>query len=495
LKPNKVKKPRLGIKWTLFLSFIIFSAAMLLLLWLFQIVFLDSFYRGIKTTSIKNVADTLDRNIDNSQLSTLVSNLAENHEICIRIIDQNGQVIGDADVLPGCIIHRMPMPELFRFFTLARQNGGSYLELFSRDAFPGGRINSDNFVGKVPLPINRDTNDVLVYAKTTKLQDGTEAVILLNAVLTPVSSTVDTLRIQLLYVTAILVGLSLILAVLLSRRVSRPIVKINAGSKELAAGKYDVSFKPEGYKEAAELADTLNHAAHELNKVEQLRRELIANVSHDLRTPLTMISGYAEVMRDLPGENNPENVQVIIDEAHRLTGLVNDLLDLSKLQAGSQKLNPTSFNLTESIRSILKRYSRLIDQEGFHMTFEADQDVIVTADKLRIDQVLYNLINNAINYTGEDKKITVRQTLVQNEVLIEVIDSGDGIPADHLPHIWDRYYMAEKAHRRAAVGTGLGLSIVKGALELHHAPYGADSKPDQGSVFWFRLPVASQPGN
>jgi len=268
----------------------------------------------------------------------------------------------------------------------------------------------------------------MVYGQLVALQDGSRQFILLNAILNPVSSTVDTLRSQLLIITGLLVFLSLGLALILSRRVARPIVRINERSKELAKGNYEVSFSASGYKEIAELADTLNHAARELNKVETLRRELIANVSHDLRTPLTMISGYAEVMRDLPGENNPENIQVIIDEARRLTGLVNDLLDLSRLQAGSQNLNKSTYSLTASIRTIISRYGKLIDQEGYDLSFEAAEDARVHADELRIDQVLYNLINNAISYTGDDRKVTVRQTVAGGRVRIEIIDSGDGVP-------------------------------------------------------------------
>lgn len=141
-----------------------------------------------------------------------------------------------------------------------------------------------------------------------------------------------------------------------------------------------------------ELAATLNYAAAELSKVEDLRRELIANVSHDLRTPLTMISGYAEVMRDIPGENTPENVQIVIDEANRLTGIVNDLLDLSKLQAGALTLTVSEFNLTEDIRNTLHRYDKLAD---FSFPFTYDRTVYVCADQLKISQVLYNLVNNA----------------------------------------------------------------------------------------------------
>lgn len=228
----------------------------------------------------------------------------------------------------------------------------------------------------------------------------------------------------------------------------------------------------------------MNYAATELSKTEALRRDLIANVSHDLRTPLTMITGYSEVIRDLPGENTPENIQIIIDEATRLTTLVNDMLDISKLQSGTQPFNRTNFNLTESIRTILQRYSKLTD---YDITFSADQDVMVNADELKISQVVYNLVNNAITYTGNDKVVAIRQLMNGSKVRIEVRDTGEGIPQDKLNDIWDRYYKVDKAHKRAQIGTGLGLSIVKTILDMHGGAYGVQSRENCGSVFWFEL--------
>lgn len=485
----KLKNRRLGIKWNLFLSFVLFSAVLLVLLWLFQIVFLDDFYKSIKTATIKSTAQTIAGNIENEDLQTLLDRLAQSNDVSIRIVDESGMQIFKADNVKENPINNLSPGQIEDYLNRAKAADGSVLVEIDLSKFKNDQYKPGSFTGPVP---GRDEGmgSSIVYGQSVTLSDGTRQFILLNTFLTPVSSTVDTLRTQLLYITAILVVLSLGLALILSRRIARPIVNINDRSKELAKGNYEVTFQPSGYKEIAELADTLNHAAVELNKVETLRRELIANVSHDLRTPLTMIRGYAEVMRDLPGENNPENVQVIIDEARRLTGLVNDLLDLSKLQTGSQKLNLQTYNLTESIRTILSRYSKLIDQEGYDLIFEADCEAWVNAEELRIDQVLYNLINNAISFTGDDMKVIVRQTVEDGWVKIEVIDSGDGIPSEKLPYIWDRYYKVDKTHRRSVVGTGLGLSIVKGALDLHQALYGVDSDPQTGSLFWFKLPLA-----
>ena len=130
--------------------------------------------------------------------------------------------------------------------------------------------------------------------------------------------------------------------------------------------------------------------------------------------------------------------------------------------------------------------------DGYQIHFESDQEVSVQADEMKISQVLYNLINNAINYTGPDKSVTVRQTVDDGWVKIEVIDTGEGIPTDKLPYVWERYYKLDKTHKRAAVGTGLGLSIVKNVLELHQARYGVNSTVGQGSIFWFALPVVPQ---
>ena len=327
---------------------------------------------------------------------------------------------------------------------------------------------------------------LLLYAVTVRTGDGNHRLIVIETEITPLESTVETLTVQLLCLTLILLPLGILLAVVISRRIARPIMEINESAKRLGGGDYSVRFEGRGPREVGGLAETLNFAADELSKTDGLRRELLANVSHDLRTPLTMIKGYAEVMRDLPGENTPENVQIIIDEAGRLNDLVNDLLDLSRLQAGVLELKRERFDLTESIREILTRYDKLAD---FKFPFQPGESVYVVADKLKISQVVYNLINNAVNYAGEDKTVALSQEVMGDHVRISVTDTGEGIPQDRLRDIWDRYYKVDREHRRAQVGTGLGLSIVKNVLDLHGGSYGVISELGKGSTFWFQLPI------
>ena len=310
--------------------------------------------------------------------------------------------------------------------------------------------------------------------------------------LQPVNSTIDVLADQYKFVTVGVFILSFIIAYFVSNRISKPIIKISEKSRLMGQGNYDITFEESDILELKELADTLNSTTKELAKTDELRREIMANVSHDLRTPLTMITAYSEIMRDIPGENTPENVQVVIDEANRLTTLVNDLLNLSKIQAGVASLETKDYDLTESINGVVERNAKLLEPYGYKVVFGYDRHVYVNADEFKIYQVIYNLLGNAVNYTGEDKRVTISQKVIDDKVRIEVIDTGEGIEPDKLSYVWDRYYKVDKTHKRAVIGTGLGLSIVKNILELHNAKYGVNSQVGKGSTFWFEMKMVNE---
>ena len=210
-----------------------------------------------------------------------------------------------------------------------------------------------------------------------------------------------------------------------------------------------------------------------------------------------MIRGYSEIMRDIPGENTPENIQAIIDETTRLSELVNDMLDLSKIESGSGKHEAERFDITSAVSEVICRYDKMTAVRSYDIRFEYDENVKIFANRGMILQVVYNLINNAINYGGADKFVGVKQIVTTDDsgnsfVKISVTDHGEGIEKEKLPLIWDRYYKVDSVHKRATVGTGLGLSIVKKVLEKHGAAYGVDSTVGEGSVFWFELPVSKE---
>ena len=327
----------------------------------------------------------------------------------------------------------------------------------------------------------------LTYVKLANEGGNGEIAVIIRAVISPVSATVTTLRYQLYVISGILILLAVFLAFIIAKRVSKPIEEINRSAMSLAKGDYNTRFSGKGFYEIVALSETLNTAAIELGKVEGLRRELLANVSHDLRTPLSLIYSYAEMMHDFPDEIKPEQTRIIMDETRRLADLVNDVLDISKLEADMESLNVSYYNLTENILETTHRVEELLKNEGFQIIFNKTEDVYVNADEPKMSRVFYNLLVNAINYSGEDHTVTVTQTVYDDCVRISVKDSGEGIAPDEAPFIWERYYKSGKTHKRAVTGTGLGLSIVKKTMKLHGGKCGAQSELGVGSVFWFEI--------
>jgi signal transduction histidine kinase len=492
-KTEKHKKKLFGIRESMLIGFTVFTVVIVTLIWVFQIALLNTFYGMIKENEIKTKAETVISGLDSADLSEILMQISRDSDFDLLVTDENGSQIASAQSIHSMLFARFTEDNCAAIYTETIQNGGSYFSKYSNPEYTltENVAGSDNEKTVSVHKEDHDNNEMtsMVYIRTAQTSSGENRLIIIAGTITPVNSTVETLKVQLWCLTAVMIILGFFLAVFISRKISKPIMDINDKAKELANGNYNIVFEEKGSKETVELAKTLNIAEEELSKVDSLRKELIANVSHDLRTPLTMIEGYSEVMRDIPGENTPENVQTIIDETKRLTDLVNDLLDISKLESGKMQIAPKKFNLTESITEILKRYDKLAD---YRFDFYHGDDVYVWADELKISQVLYNLINNAINYSGEDKVITIRQETEGDKVRISVTDTGEGIPQDKIKDIWERYYKIDREHKRAHIGTGLGLSIVKNILELHGGSYGVFSTEGKGSTFWFSLNILKE---
>lgn len=499
----KIKRLKLGaisVRWKLAAYIAIFAGVILLIAWIFQVFLLDTFYHSVKQLELEETADELMCELEGDELENTCYHAAVEHSMCImvyRIEGKQPQKVVDVDATGSNVIMTMTDKRLETFYQKAEQNGGSYLSTVS---FGGVEIENEALFDKFPFATDENRphrvpnrNLRMLYVRLARTESGERYMILLDTHFQPLDSMVRTLTMQYFWIFAIVLLLAGVMVLLMYRKISAPIIRMNEDAKRLALGKYDTVFSGEGYRETRELADTLNYASAELSKLDRLQKELLANISHDLRTPLTMMKGYGEVMRDIPGENTPENIQVIIDETTRLTDLVNDLLDLSKLQSGTREVNRACFNLTLALREVMQRYEHLIGHLGYRVELEFEVDAWVVADRNMLLQVLYNLINNAINYTGEDKQVRVRQTAENGYVRIGVVDTGEGIEPEEIPLIWDRYYKVDKVHRRAMVGTGLGLSIVKEILDLHGAAYGVNSTKGKGSEFWFALPTVTQP--
>ena len=428
---------KLKLKWKIFIFLLGFCVLLLAILWIMQTVFLSDMYKFIRKSELKKAIVLVEKNINSPKIEEVLFELEATKEITVRP---------------------------------------------TQDFAPPARF-PDRVERRQPVTITKVHEFIM--------KDGSKISLTFYAMITPVDATVSTLQMQIFIITVIMLLLATLLAIIISKHISNPIEQINQSAKVLAMGNYQTEFHGRGFLEIKELSDTLNTAATELSKVDELRRELMANVSHDMRTPLALIYSYAEMMNDFPCEITSEQSQIIMDETKRLTSLVNDVLDISSIESGISKLNKMNFNLTESLRKTIGRMSELVKSEGCQLTFEYDEDVYLLADEVKITQVFYNLLLNAITHTGDDKAIIVRQSIKGMVVRIEVIDHGEGILQNDLPYIWDRYSKIDKTHKRPKMGTGLGLSIVKKVIEMHNGAYGVDTEIGIGSTFWFQLKIYS----
>jgi signal transduction histidine kinase len=390
--------------------------------------------------------------------------------MCVLIQDRNGWTVYWFDMLGGnCLIHTGNSADLYRYRQAAA-------------ASPGGK-----YYAEVHNP--RFNTNTLLFVLAMGEPENPTGYIYLNTSLEPLDSTVGIIKTQIFWVSAALLATGFGISFFLAKLIEAPIKRITRSAKRLGQGEFDEDFDGRGYFETELLAEALNYAASEMSNVSRLRREIIANVSHDLRTPLTMVKAYAEMVRDISGDNpekRNEHIGVIIDESDRLASLVKDILDLSVLESGAAELNITEFDITGKISGIMGRYKVFSERQGYEFILAADKPFAVKADVAKIEQVLYNLINNAVNYTGDSKTVYIVQRNFEDRTLVEITDTGAGIDDELLPLIFDRYYRAEKS-KRDVFGTGLGLSIVKQILKQHDCKFGVRSLKGTGSTFWFEI--------
>ncbi len=489
-----------GIRTHLILGLTVFVLLILAVIWVFQVLLLDFFYERTKLNQLDDVLSYIEKYINRDDLDSICGELASKYDVCISVYDAENGVLGDRivnkEVSPTCIIHYVDEQSLAAYYSEAVESGGEITHRYSLAT--GDRISkasgstNESFVSESPAQDESDSRELVVAVAVKSISDlqGDLFAVFINLEFTPISTVQQTRNVQFGYIAALIVVLTVVFSWAFSGRISRPLEKMTAEAERMAEIGHTAVFEEEGYSETQRLANALNYAVGEISQTERLQRELIANVSHDLRTPLTLITGYAEMMRDIPGENSPENCQYIIDETKRLTTLVNDMLGFSKYSSECQAPTFRVMNLTESIRSTINRYSELVRRYGYVIEFKASENVEIEADEGMILQVIYNLLNNAINYTGADKTVIIQQTLVSPKtVRISVTDTGEGISKDDIQKIWDRYYTEQKSHKRAIVGSGIGLSIVSKLLRLHSASYGVESAEGKGTTFWFELKV------
>lgn len=475
-----------SITFMLWIYFIILAVIIFVLLWFMQVIFLQTYYSTMKKA-------------ETAQIGIEVENIFKNALNYKEQIDKTGYK-NSASIY----IFNMDGELFYTNASYIVQNysdtqSGTQVQMpgrnFSIDISDIATKIMDSPTKKVSytLDIDRLKTQIYVYGKVIP---DTEYCYLILMSIDPIDATSSVITSQLIYITIIALIISTVISLFMSKKISQPIKKINDTAKKLGKGDYNITFEECGCEELDELADTLNNATTSLARTDEIRRELIANVSHDLKTPLTMIKAYSEMIRDLSGDNKEKrekHLKIIIDETDRLTRLVNDMMDLSKIESGIMTINKEQIDFSTLASSLIDRIKLSnIDMEH-KIEYSIPRDLYVLADKTKIEQVLYNLIINAIKHSGEGKKnIMVKVTATQKRVKVEVIDDGVGISPENLKHIWDRYYKASESFTRNVQGSGLGLSIVKNILIKHSSDFGVESEVGKGSDFWFDLERVSK---
>ena len=482
-------KKTINLRWKILIYLSIFAISILLLIYLLQITFLQEFYTKSKIDELKRINYSIEVNLSNykqNEFNDYLNKLSSNYNTSIIVFNtEKGQPteIFTAGPAGSDLLNKTDL-EIYQIVKLTSANNNEYL--FSENT---EEVIFDNEYFKIAKRLAKE-EQARDYIYSRHYENSKyDAYVIVSSTIVPVNATVSTLKQQYLFIVIIVGLLTMVLALAISYKVVTPIQRINKQAKSLGKGEYkSVDLKRE-YTEIKELNETLINAKSSIQAAEKTKRDLIANVSHDLRTPLTMIGGYAEMMRDLPGENNYENANVIVEETKRLSFLVNDLLDFSKLEDNKILLKKETISITKLLKDIYKQYDKFIEKEGFSFNLEINDECNVFCDTKRIKQVLYNFINNAINYSSDNKYVLIRQSISNNKCLIEIIDKGLGISENKLNDIWDRYYKVDHEHIRSSIGSGIGLAISKEILEAHRVKYGVKSEINNGSTFYFELTI------
>lgn len=299
--------------------------------------------------------------------------------------------------------------------------------------------------------------------------------------------------------SAILVLLAtMIAAYFITEKTVAPMREMRTAARDFSSGKFETRVRVSGQDEVAELAKAFNQMAESLENLEKMRNSFIANVSHDLRTPMTTIAGFIDSIRDgvIPPEEQPHYLEVVSMEVHRLSRLVSSLLDLSRLQAGDRKFTMVPFDICEMARLILISFEQKIEEKQLDVLFECEEDrLMVLADRDAIYQVFYNICHNAVKFSRHGGKLRIRLvTSKDKKIRISIYNDGAGIPYEDQPMIFERFYKSDKSRGLDKTGVGLGLFICKTIITAHGEQIRLSSVPGENCEFSFTLPRAPYSG-
>ncbi len=493
-----------GIRAQLMLFLCVMSLALLSLVWILSSTLLQPYYNemmyGYLEDQLDEIIDLMDTTTENGiMISTrtddvLIVNAAfqtafyqaiDNNQIslsdvCINIADSSLSYVLFSENLYPCLLHGGSNTLFGESEALLEDRDNDITLAWREECFETGECFAILTLG--------DWQQMLL-GKTTA--DG-QYVVFVSATLSQLVGAGLVLQALAPLIGVAVLAFAVAGAWLFSRWFTRPIVTLTAASHEIASGNYDVALAETNHGELDELTCSFNTMAKEVQRTSQLQRDLLANISHDLRTPLTLIRGYAETLRDITGakkEKREEQLDIIIDETDRLTGLVNSVLELSKVTSRVEQHTPAPLAIGPFCETIAGRYRGVCAQNGWQLEVVLPPEPLtIFADAAMLERALDNLLGNAMQHIGADGVFILRAYLSQDGTChIEVEDHGAGVAKEDQAQVFDRYY--RNRENTSKVGTGLGLSIARAIFLQHGFEYGLQSNPNECTIFWFSAPL------
>ena len=464
-----------------------FTVVIFTVLWLLQTVFLQKFYNGMIIRNTVKVAGKISSESQSGDISSYIDDVSRENSVLIFVTDTDGNVLYSSD----------EYKKGHRFIADYNEWSDERMEMNRHNHYHYRSLPEyyKAFINDVTASENGEsemqTEDIYVYGKLIDLYGSDEkAVLYVGTTLNAVGSAARIIRILLVWVTLLSVVVGFVLALFMSKSFSKPVSQLNEKAHKLGEKDDDMAFSEGFCTELDELNKTLDTTSEKLKKNREFQNELLANVSHDLRTPLTMIKGYAEMIIDISREDEKqcaEDVAVIVEETDRLTALVNEILEYSELQMFDHETVMNDVDLSETVTSVADSFEKLYSKEGYVFERSITDDIHVKGNVSRLQRAVYNMLDNAVRHAGEDKWTGISLRTDNDKAIIEISDHGSGIAPDELEHIWDRYYT--KRQRSGKGVSGLGLAIVKQIVSQHNGVCKAESGVGIGSVFSIELDI------
>ncbi|SEF76222.1 Signal transduction histidine kinase [Eubacterium ruminantium] len=394
----------------------------------------------------------------------------------IWYVDKNGLIVSSSDSKK-----RGPLPTgIFQIY-------GGY-ELNTRHTQTGNFYNiydEDMISINIPLSYQKFTDDGIPEGEPENI-----GAIIMHSPAMQISSLLKNIF-RIVYLPClVIIIISFTFIQIVSKKVMSPVKKLSSVATEYSKGNFDTKTDIKSQDEIGQLAQSMEYMADELSKLEQYRRDFISNISHDFRSPLTSIKGYVEAIKDgtIPPEKQDRYLDIILNETQRLTKLTTGLLDLNNLEKYGPYLKLKDFDLIEIIKPTLNTFEMKCIEKNIAIYLNNHvENTMVTADKSKIQQVIYNLIDNAIKFTPSGKKITVTLTDKKEKIFVSVKDEGIGMSEDTQKKIFERFYKGDQSRGKDKQGTGLGLAITKEIIKAHNENIDVISTEGEGSVFTFTL--------